>query len=267
MKKYFTLIIWWILFVSNVYASKAHVIILGTVHDLHKRPNYTEDNFRKILNFHSPDIILIEHPVDWYDENNVPNEQTLRYLTDPLYKDNGRDGQLGWAYCQFNSILCIPYDIIGRNYYFTQHNFFPRYELFSEERSLFFEEEIVSSRIQARVNDLYRLCENATPQEINSKLCDNITQIFEDTERDVHKEMVNRNFTKDPAFYNIFWDFWDNRNVVMANNICANAAKNPTKKILVLNGFRHRYSLIGLLKKCSQAILVPVYPPEDKQFR
>ena len=49
-------------------------------------------------------------------------------------------------------------------------------------------------------------------------------------------------------FIPIHMDYWDTRNRAMAQNILKQIANHPNKKIVVLNGYYHRYYLIEELK-------------------
>ena len=52
--------------------------------------------------------------------------------------------------------------------------------------------------------------------------------------------------------YNRFCDFWDLRNQTMAKNIVTVVRNNPSKKIMVLTGYFHRYYLLEQLNKAKE---------------
>jgi uncharacterized iron-regulated protein len=68
------------------------------------------------------------------------------------------------------------------------------------------------------------------------------------------QEIVNerKELTEYVEFAQINKDYWDTRNKAMAQNILRQVRLNPNKKIVVLNGFYHRYFLIDELKKYEQ---------------
>ena len=64
------------------------------------------------------------------------------------------------------------------------------------------------------------------------------------------KEIIDNddNFKEYRDFYVIYEQYWDLRNKAMAQNICTYIKQNPKKRIVVLNGYFHRYYLLNELK-------------------
>lgn len=248
---YFTLLFILSLGFSGHADLKAQILIVGSLHDLHKSLSFTEDKFEKILTLVNPDLVLLEFPVDWFGPDNLPDSDLKGYLEDETHKDGIRDGQLAWKYCQSHHVPCLPFDIKGRNQFFKEHNVFPRLEIFNREIRKYAALDPVAEMGILKLDGLHGQCHESEPAILNGPLCDEIFSSRDQYLYSLYLKARSENKIQDPDFYQLEEDFSLLRNQTMANQICSAAQSRPGQKILVVTGVDHHYILTQLLSQCS----------------
>jgi hypothetical protein len=98
---------------------------------------------------------------------------------------------------------------------------------------------------------LVTIDKNATINQINNFKTDNI---LKERQNFIYKKIPE--IARNKQELNKYFDFipfhesyWETRNKAMTQNILEQIKLNPHKKIVVLNGFYHRYYLIDELRK------------------
>ena len=96
-----------------------------------------------------------------------------------------------------------------------------------------------------RLNDKLNKYADSSIFIINTKQQDSIAKKRCDFQYHRIREVVDQNIelTEYRPFWAIYEQYWDLRNKAMAQNICDYIKLFPQKRIVVLNGFTHRYYL------------------------
>jgi hypothetical protein len=235
-------------------ASAAEIVVLGCVHDLHRtHARYSTAELTKIIDGLHPQMILIEYPVDWFEEGK-PRAEVLKLLE----RHTGSETEAAWAYCRDKRATCLPYDVKGRNDYYQATNFLQREEALFRAvlKEIDAKQPLAADAIDRHFN-LKELCQHSSAEVINSPLCDEIVRTEHEFREQATKLVLGAGSDiPDKEFWAIEMQEWTDRNRSMADNICAVARENPGKRILVTVGFEHRYALKPLLtERCATAAL------------
>lgn len=235
---------------------QANLYLIGTIHNLHKSSSFTEEHFTSILQKVSPDLVLLEFPVDWFDQDGNPDSDLKSSLEDESNKDGIRDGQLAWKYCQSYKIPCRPFDMIGRNAFFKKNRVFQRLATFNDEIFRFSQKDSFYSLALQEAQRNYESCKNQSPAILNSVICDDTHNLLFKITDDLFNKANSQKELSDPEFYPFFQEHWGHRNLVMTENICKLSSKYAAKKIVIVSGVDHHSTLLPLLKQCSSGHLV-----------
>lgn len=239
--------------------NKTEIYIIGNIHD--SVPNYTPQILFGLLDKIKPDLIL--HEVD------------NQGMKDYVFKANvkGNESQASSLYTKkYPETLLFPFDFEGRNQYRKDKGMVPTDNLTVKLiDSLYKAKKLSPSEIKiyeefnSFTNQLKKLAE-LSPENFNNSKTDKICEKRQNSQYHELLKIVE----KRPEFANSFvtkpngekisykegfklmCDFWDVRNQTMASNIYKISEKYPTKKIVVLTGFLHRYYLIKELKKLNK---------------
>ncbi len=230
---------------SSKTLPKTEAIIFGTVH--RATENFDLEDGLNILKKMNPDVILFEHPISWNAEEFcklVPKIEnpTLETIMVKKYLDEN------------SSVLLRYYDIANRNKYYIETRYFEQLKPFLKELDDFIEKNkkndslpFLKERIAIHLkhNKLNETLLQEYPRIINSATADSICAI---KNRDQHNNYIKfteiipelKNFNE---FIISLIEYWNKRNKAMVKNIIKYATEFQGKRIIVINGFQHRYYL------------------------
>jgi len=232
---------------------RTQVVIIGTIHSgHHSNPKYSPDILKQIILSLKPDVILNELPLSLVDANGRPLEGIRG-------KDNP-GGPECWAadmVAMELGIKQIPFDRPDRQENFKKTNYFERNKRWNELMNKWDESAIkedpnsLDVRI-ARLQFYASQAENpfSEPENINSETYDSIVRIKYSLWYDIMPAI----WKKYPGWETLVDDScfekqqWEERNKIMVDNIVKAAKEYPEKRLIVITGARHRWSLRDLLK-------------------
>jgi pheromone shutdown protein TraB len=242
-------------------AAKSEVHILGTVHfeSVHIKREHLYKRIAEI----APDIILYES-----DSNTVKKILSGRdyfsQVLDVLKKRSKTkmEKQVVLKYITHKpDCVVLPYEWEIKDQFQRKHKIRSKpvemiksiIEL-ENENILSEEQSTIINRYLELTRELNKIGSNGTFGDINSPAMDSLVAVRQYYQYTKLQEIVNerKELTEYVEFAQINKDYWDTRNKAMAQNILRQVRLNPNKKIVVLNGFYHRYFLIDELKKYEQ---------------
>ena len=254
MKKRLQLIFIGLLF-CGCTTKRTELVLLGTVHQ--PIQNFTPDSLYNILNKIKPDLILFEVDSSFFTnefkfkkrwESNE-NIATIKYMNN--YKVDVR-----------------PYEFTGRNQYRIKIESRPTDSKASKLLdSLYGNNQLDTSDKQSyqhflQINDSLNALAHLGARAFNRPETDSIAEI----RQEFQYKMLLRIMDKYSVFANTYYfknendsisyyegykkasEFWDLRNHTMANNILHFVREYPGGRIVVLNGYFHRYYLKKLVQ-------------------
>ena len=232
---------------ANVMAQQKHtnndydtrLYLVGTMHQDFAR--FTTDDLVSIFRKIKPDVILVERDSsmltkdNWYPKVISP-ELEQRAVT---------------IYRKESDFIILPYEYEGRNAYKRKNEFK------KNDTLLFTEIKQLKSKRKLSDDSLRWLKEVDLATELVASLLNESACVFNsDTALKVVKQRKNRMYNNisliikdnaELAEFESHWkrviDFWHIRNKSMAENIIRHYKNYTGKKILVLNGFSHKYLL------------------------
>ncbi len=253
MKKLFTIIFSVFIFYSCTN-KRTEVILLGTVHQPVK--NFTPDSLYNILVKIKPDLILFEVDSSFFTKEfefkktwgSNENVATVKYMNN------------------FN-VDVRPYEFTGRNDYRIKIGSRPTdSKALALLDSLYKNDKLDSLNKQTyqtflKVNDSLNSFAYLGAKGFNNSKTDKTAEIRQEYQ---YKELL-KIMTEYSVFSNTYYvknerdsisyidgykkaaEFWDLRNRTMSNNILHFIKEYNYKKIIVLNGYFHRYYLNSLI--------------------
>jgi len=238
--------------------NSTELILLGTLHSPVK--NFNQDSLFSVLNKIKPDVILYEVDSTFFDENfNFKNElNSVEYYAVKKYLS------------LYKKTIIRPYDFTGRNSYRIEVGSRPVDNYTLKILDSFFKDNQLN-KLHAETYDTYKML-NDTLNSIalngegikafNSEYTDSIALLRQLYQYDKLLSLVRQLSVFDslkhvtPAGKSITYqkgfalaaDFWDKRNKAMSEHILHFTKEFSGKRIVVLNGFFHRYYLNKILK-------------------
>ena len=236
-------------------STKSSVVILGTIHSNTEKIN--SDSIYEVLSNFKPDIILVELECDAFEKENT--------LKDDFDGRNSNEIQAVLKYQQQHPDVKIkPAELDGRNTYRKNLG------IYSEAGFVFKKIDELHNQGKLSKQELtdyllldkyWVMTEEIAKQDlktINSVRSDKIVDSLMFYQYIKTKELVNnhddfKNYklisSREKAdtitfreYYNSWADFEGNfRNEAIAKNVLKYYKENPTKKIILLTGFKHRF--------------------------
>jgi hypothetical protein len=232
--------------------NKAQVVIIGTIHDFHyESPKYKPEVLKEIIISLKPDAILNELPLSQVNPNGRPISR--HYLQSPeCWAADSAATELG--------IKQIPFDRPDREENFKKTNYWERQKRANEliekwdkqirrddPNSLDLEITMLISYAEQAEAQLFL---NGAPNIINSESHDSIVRIKHSLWHDILPTILK----KYPGYETLVDDYrfekdqWCERNKIMAENIKKATKEYPGKRLVVVTGATHHYTLRDLLK-------------------
>ncbi|MCB0385046.1 MAG: hypothetical protein KDD43_06615, partial [Bdellovibrionales bacterium] len=95
-------------------SKKSEIILLGVPH------GKLEKEIGEKLEGLSPDAVLLEYPLEWFEASGAPTERLKPHLVhNPM-----------WQFCKRKNRICAPFDIRGRNEFYKKTDFLEREDRF-----------------------------------------------------------------------------------------------------------------------------------------
>lgn len=254
MKRYFELFFIVLLFCTCT-STKTEIVLLGTVH----RPiqNFTPDSLYNILLKIKPDLILFEVDSSFFDKefnfkktwDSNENIATVKYMKN--FKVDVR-----------------PYEFTGRNEYRIKIGSRPTDSKALQLLDSLYDSNVLNALDKRTYNDYLKINDSLNSfaylgaKAFNNSKTDKIAQ----TRQLFQYKKLLEIMQEYPVFENTYYvrsggdsisyiegykkaaEFWDLRNYTMSQNILSFVKEYDGEKIIVLNGYFHRYYLNSLLK-------------------
>ncbi|MDW3209859.1 MAG: hypothetical protein R8N23_08325 [Reichenbachiella sp.] len=233
---------------------KTELILLGTVHQ--PVENFNADSLYNILVRISPDVILYEVDSSFF---------TDQFEFNTSWKSN--EYKATSKYANLNEVIIRPYDFTGRNEYRKAIGARPTDGLAKALLDSLYQTGLLNPADQLqyesylRVNDTLNALAYYGAASFNNPATDSIAQSRQQLQyeslakimeqypvfSDIHYQMENGDSISFLDGYKRAGEFWKMRNEAMSKHILHFVKTYPGKRILVLNGFFHRYYLNKLL--------------------
>lgn len=236
--------------------NKTEVYILGTVH--FETEKLKRHHFYNRIDSISPNIILYEG-IEGKVKRMVKRTDYIAQFMNAFKKSKKIESAVVLKYISKNpNCKVLPYEWVNRDKYHRKYSLRKKSKkminavlklytnkLLNKEETAVIDSFLVINKVLVTIDN------NATINAINNIKTDEIL-----------RERQNYIYHKIPAiaknrkelkkyfdFIPFHENYWDTRNKAMAQNILKQIKDNPNSKIVVLNGFYHRYYLIDELKK------------------
>ena len=226
------------------------VFLLGTVHKPTKQFNI--DTLYNTLELIKPDIILYEYDSTGFDKQMNLKKYFAYILPIFLSKYQTNEGAAAKKYITLNEKVIIrPYEWSLRNKWNKEKGILKTPDKILNLLDELYKQRKLTNEQTNILTTFYDLSKqlnsyaDSTIYEINSKMQDSICELRQNYQYHKIKEIIDKNDNlKDYRdFYVIYEQYWDLRNKAMAENIFNYVKQNPKKRIVVLNGYFHRYYL------------------------
>jgi hypothetical protein len=241
------------LLTTSIGYSQNKIWLIGTAH---KEESYINpDSLIAALNKVKPDLILLELEDEHFTKDFKFN--TAKYSLEDFL--NGNENIAGYKYQQQNGTQLRPFDINGRHEFYKKEKYheqenkmfgamleFYKNNKFSESCKADF--EILLSALSS-----YSELSFSSLREANS----DVATKFHALKNKINFELMISIIKRTKELENWLWfaelrkDYWDKRNLAMAENIIKYANEFKGKKIVVMVGNDHKYALLEILKKSS----------------
>lgn len=254
MKKLVQLIFIGLLF-CNCTRKKTELVLLGTVHQ--PVQNFTPDSLYNILTRIKPDLILFEVDSSFFTEEFEFNRTW-----------DSNENMATVKYMSHFDVDVRPYEFTGRNEYRIKIGSRPTDSKASELLDSLYRDNQLDSLSNSiyetflDINDSLNAFAYKGARAFNSTETDRIAKIRQETQ---YKKLLSI-MSDYPVFSSTYYamnpndsisyyegykkasEFWDLRNQTMSKNILHFVREYRGSKIVVLNGYFHRYYLNDLIK-------------------
>lgn len=239
---------------SQSTIKKTEVYIVGSVH--FETDSIKRDHLYDYLESLSPSVILYEGDSSAV-RRIVKKTDYIARLIDAFKQRNRVEKPVVLKYLAHHpNCILLPYEWELKNQYHRKHDLRKRSKeiinaviklhldsLLTEEQSTIIDEFLELNNESIKMND-------GTLTDINNSTTDSLLkyrQLY------IYNKIPaiakdRKELAKYRDFIPIHMSYWDTRNKAMAQNILKQIEHHPNKKIVVLNGYYHRYYLIEELK-------------------
>lgn len=238
------------------------VYVLGVLHQLTPKVGY--DSLYNVLERIKPDLILFEFDSSGFDKD--MNLTTYRSYIMPRFlkrfEQVNVEQMATRKYIYHNPFAKVrPYEWQARD------AFHKRYEILTKPDEIFatidrlYAKGLLTSAQKGIIDTYGRLSEelnaygDSSLYEINTRRQDSIAAQRQNYQyHEVRKIVEQHDSLKQyRAFYKVNEAYWNIRNKAMADNILKYIRLYPRSRIVVLNGYFHRYYLIAELERARAA--------------
>ena len=229
----------------------AEVVVLGTVHQ--PVENYNADSLYNILVRIQPSVILCELDSSFFTETLTLKEQ----------ENGGNEYQATVRYAENFPVKVRPYEFEGRNGYRVEQGIRPTDGFVWRLLDSLYQQNKLTQDQRSIIDQYYQLTDSLNgfalrgARAFNNKTTDEVAQQRQQAQYQTLQKITNQReeFTDrthvrpngQPITYREAYRragaFWELRNQTMARNILTVIKENPGARIVVLNGYYHRYYL------------------------
>ena len=234
---------------------QTELILLGTVHQ--PVENFTPDSLYNILVKIDPDLILFEVDSSFF---------TKEFIFKKTWDSNENISTV--KYMNTYDIDVRPYDFTGRNEYRIKIGSRPTDSKASKLLDSLYRNNALNIHEQKIYEEFLQISDSLNsfayvgPKAFNNTITDSIAQIRQQYQYEKLLKIINNNSIFSNTFfikkdgdsisyaqgYKRAGEFWHLRNQTMAKNILQFVNEYEGRRIVVLNGYYHRYYLSSLLK-------------------
>ncbi|NER13633.1 hypothetical protein GWK08_09305 [Leptobacterium flavescens] len=229
---------------------KTELILLGTIHS--PTQNFNSDTLYNILVRIKPDVILYEVDSSFFDDNFRFNRplKSNEFLAVSGYRSN-------------YPVEVRPYDFTGRNEYRITVGSRPTDSKALKLLDSLYRQKLLKEEHERIYSDYQKLNESLNSlvympvREFNTSSTDSLAALRQSFQYEQLKNIISETPEFSEAFaekpngelisyaegYRLASDFWHLRNRTMASNISKMIREFKGKRLVVLNGFFHRYYL------------------------
>ncbi len=239
----------------NCTSKRTELVLLGTVHQ--PIQNFTPDSLYNILVRIKPDVILFEVDSSFFNENFEFNK---------TWESNENIATV--KYIKNFKVDVRPYEFSGRNEYRIKIGARPTDSKATKMLDSLFNHNVLDSlhkniyKDYIKINDSLSSFAYLGAKAFNNSNTDKIAQLRQEFQ---YKKLLSI-MHEYPVFSNTYQvinegdsisyaegykqasEFWDLRNQTMSKNILHFVRKYNGRRIVVLNGYFHRYYLNSLIK-------------------
>lgn len=235
------------------------VFVLGTLHKTTHKIDY--DDLYNLLEKIKPNIILLEKDSLSFDKemNWKPNWWRVKF---PNFLNKYRQSNLEQIavqkYLHHNTNTIIrPYEWSLRDKFHKENQILTTPDRIFEKLNVLYSNGQLTDHQKTILDDYYSLTNqlekfgDSTLYEINTNFQDGIARNRQNSVYHNIKTIIdsNDNFIEFREFYTVNEAYWDLRNLAMVDNIEKYIKLYPKSRIVVLNGYYHRYYLRDELAK------------------
>lgn len=235
------------------------VFVLGTLHRTTEKVDYND--LYNLLEIIKPNLILFETDSLYFDNNMNLKSKWWKVIL-PKFLDKFKQSNLEefavQKYIFHNKYAIVrPYEWSNRDKFHkenriltTPNKVFQKLEKLNSTNQLSTNQKNILEDYYNLTNQLEDFGEN-TLYEINTAFQDSIARGRQNAQYHKIKTIIdsNDNLIEFREFYRINEKYWDIRNLAMVSNIEKYIKLYPNTRIVVLNGYYHRYYLRHELKK------------------
>jgi hypothetical protein len=244
------------------------IYIVGTIHA--QKTKLIEEELYQLLGEIRPDIVLFEFPIE------AKNEM-LQWLDASIKAGGGMEARVLKRYMQDHQIILLPYDIKGRNDYYLNN----RFPFIEEERETILADLLQRPDVSPLTKTLNEMndaldkmfwgdLDNLSLRDINNADSDSRAKHHIALSQAIDRALIGLTPELRPYLKTYeLWSIYENRRErAMARNILAYNAQYSNSTIVVICGFFHRFSIIGLLSKARNAdfsLITDIYAAEESR--
>jgi hypothetical protein len=235
------------------------VILLGTLHRNSK--NVAFDSLYNILERIKPNIVLFEMDSTGFN-NKMKLKNTISSIILPNFLSRYQPANLEEIavkkYQHFNPTSIIrPYEWSYRNKFHKRVEYnsieikcFPEISSLYNLKKLNGKHDSIYKNFLSLTKQLNKYAES-TLMQINTSTVDILAKQRQFIHYIEIKKIVDENerLSGYREYFQVYSSYWETRNTEMAKNICHYIKLYPHSKIVVLNGYFHRYFLLEELRK------------------
>ncbi len=229
------------------------IYIVGTIHA--QKTKLIEEELYQLLGEIRPDIVLFEFPIEAKDK-------MIEWIDASIEAKGGLEARVLKRYMQDHQIILLPYDIKGRNDYYLNN----RFPFIEEDRETILADLLQRPDVSPLTKTLNEMndaldkifwgnLDNLSLREINNADSDSRAKHHIALSLAIDRALIGLTPELTPYLgtYERWSKYENRRERAMARNILAYNDQYSNSTIVVICGFFHRFSIIGLLSKARNA--------------
>lgn len=241
---------------NSSVSNEAEVYVVGAVH--FETDKIKRDDVYHFLDSISPSIILYESDTKTVNRM-LKRTDFLNQLMSSFKKEKKVESFVSLRYIKYHpESKVLPFEWEERDVYHSKHKILSKPNEMINDVIGLYEKDLLANHQTAiveefsAIDNIYRnIVRQGNMYDINNEVTDSIVSMRQYyLYKKIPEIVIER---KELADYKDFvprhMEYWDIRNSAMTEGIINHIKINPSRKIVVLTGFSHRYYLINELKK------------------